>query len=310
MGSSNYITNIDGNVSQHMEYMPFGETLVDEHLNSNNSPFRFNAKELDEATGNYYYGARYYNPKWSTWLSVDPLFARHPAWSPYVYVRQNPINAIDPNGLTDYKVNTETGKVTRVGDKNDDPDRIVKTDSDGNVKRKGEGFLGFLVRKSERGKAKIAKEGISKGILEDGKSLKTESTVTNIDMNNKKQIQNYESSILKISNYLDVELGGYYMTGNKEGNDYAYLHKYSSNDEKSAGTAINLRNTDLKNKNVNNYRVKTRWHTHLSRFGPKARLSPSGQHDGSGDMKARKILKGPRPHLKFKIITNPNSFYY
>jgi hypothetical protein len=100
------------------------------------------------------------------------------------------------------------------------------------------------------------------------------------------------------------------MTGNKEGNDYAYLHKYSSNDAKSAGTGINLRNTDLKNKNVNNYRVKTKWHTHLSRFGRKARLSPSGQHDGSGDMKARKILKGPRPHLKFKIITNPNSFYY
>jgi hypothetical protein len=25
-----------------MEYLPFGETLVDEHLNSNNSPFKFN----------------------------------------------------------------------------------------------------------------------------------------------------------------------------------------------------------------------------------------------------------------------------
>jgi RHS repeat-associated protein len=45
-----------------MGYLPFGETLVDEHLNSNNSPFRFNAKELDEETGYYYYGARYYDP--------------------------------------------------------------------------------------------------------------------------------------------------------------------------------------------------------------------------------------------------------
>ena len=73
LGSSNYITNIEGNVSQHMEYLPFGETLVEEHLNSNNSPFRFNAKELDEETGNYYYGARYYDPKFSIWISVDPL---------------------------------------------------------------------------------------------------------------------------------------------------------------------------------------------------------------------------------------------
>ncbi len=33
LGSSSYITNSAGMVSQHMEYMPFGETLVDEHLN-------------------------------------------------------------------------------------------------------------------------------------------------------------------------------------------------------------------------------------------------------------------------------------
>jgi len=30
-----------------MEYLPFGETLVEEHLNSHNSPFKFNAKEFD-----------------------------------------------------------------------------------------------------------------------------------------------------------------------------------------------------------------------------------------------------------------------
>jgi hypothetical protein len=42
LGSSSYITNAAGVVTQHMEYLPFGETLVDEHLNSNNSPFKFN----------------------------------------------------------------------------------------------------------------------------------------------------------------------------------------------------------------------------------------------------------------------------
>ena len=98
LGSSSYITNLDGNVTQHMEYLPFGEILVDEHTNSNNSPFKFNGKELDEETGNYYYGARYYNPKWSIWLSVDPLAEKYPALSPYAYVANNPINAIDPDG--------------------------------------------------------------------------------------------------------------------------------------------------------------------------------------------------------------------
>ena len=69
-----------------MEYLPYGETLVDEHLNSYNTPFKFNGKELDDETGNYYYGARYYNPKTSIWLSVDPLAEKMPSWSSYNYV--------------------------------------------------------------------------------------------------------------------------------------------------------------------------------------------------------------------------------
>ncbi|MBW2962110.1 RHS repeat-associated core domain-containing protein [Mesonia aestuariivivens] len=72
--------------------------FVEEHKNSNNSPYKFNAKELDEETGNYYYGARYYDPKWSIWLSVDPLAEQFPGWSPYAYVHNNPINMIDPDG--------------------------------------------------------------------------------------------------------------------------------------------------------------------------------------------------------------------
>lgn len=100
LGSSSYITNLDGNVTQHMEYLPFGETLVDEHTNSNNSPFKFNGKELDEETGNYYYGARYYNPKWSIWLSVDPLAEQTPSWSPYVYTHNNPLRYTDPTGMS------------------------------------------------------------------------------------------------------------------------------------------------------------------------------------------------------------------
>ncbi len=81
-----------------MEYLPFGETLVDEHLNSYNTPFKFNGKELDEETGNYYYGARYYNPKWSNWLSVDPLAEQ--TMDPYGYCYNNPINLVDPSGMS------------------------------------------------------------------------------------------------------------------------------------------------------------------------------------------------------------------
>ena len=71
---------------------------IRKHTNSNNSPYKFNGKELDDETGNYYYGARYYNPKWSFWLSVDPLAEDYPEWSPYNYTLNNPIRFIDPDG--------------------------------------------------------------------------------------------------------------------------------------------------------------------------------------------------------------------
>ncbi|WP_041252042.1 RHS repeat-associated core domain-containing protein [Flavobacterium indicum] len=60
--------------------------------------YKFNGKELDEETGFYYYGARYYNPKFSVWLSTDPLAEKYPDFNPYNYCMQNPINLIDPDG--------------------------------------------------------------------------------------------------------------------------------------------------------------------------------------------------------------------
>ncbi|CAI9430306.1 RHS repeat-associated core domain-containing protein [Candidatus Ornithobacterium hominis] len=61
-------------------------------------PYLFNGKELDTETGLYYYGARYYDPRISIWISVDPLAEKYPDISPYTYVANNPINAIDPDG--------------------------------------------------------------------------------------------------------------------------------------------------------------------------------------------------------------------
>ncbi|MCE2497109.1 MAG: hypothetical protein J4F31_11125 [Flavobacteriales bacterium] len=50
-----------------------------QHAGNDNydSPYHFNAKEVDPETGYHYYGARYYNSNLSVWLSVDPL-ADHP----------------------------------------------------------------------------------------------------------------------------------------------------------------------------------------------------------------------------------------
>ena len=117
LGSSSYITNLDGEVVQHIEYVPFGEVFVEERNNIWNTPYLFNAKEFDEETGLYYYGARYYEPKVSLWISVDPISIYDPSNSenyidgehndgvynyknlnPYVYCYQSPVSLIDPNG--------------------------------------------------------------------------------------------------------------------------------------------------------------------------------------------------------------------
>jgi RHS repeat-associated protein len=46
----------------------------------------------------YYYGARYYNPQVSVWLSVDPLASTYLSLSPYAFVANNPIMLVDPDG--------------------------------------------------------------------------------------------------------------------------------------------------------------------------------------------------------------------
>ena len=45
LGSSSYITNLDGEVTQHIEYLPFGEVFVEERNKTWNTPYLFNAKE-------------------------------------------------------------------------------------------------------------------------------------------------------------------------------------------------------------------------------------------------------------------------
>ena len=89
-GSSSYITNLDGEVVQHIEYVPFGEVFVEERNNIWNTPYLFNAKEFDEETGLYYYGARYYDPRLSLWISVDPLGELDLQSSSYTFCGNNP----------------------------------------------------------------------------------------------------------------------------------------------------------------------------------------------------------------------------
>lgn len=81
-----------------VEYVPYGEVFIEERNNVWNTPYLFNAKEFDEETGLYYYGARYYDPKLAMWLGVDPLAEKYPNVGAYVYCANNPVKLVDPDG--------------------------------------------------------------------------------------------------------------------------------------------------------------------------------------------------------------------
>ncbi len=97
LSGASILVNGAGEVTNWYEYMPFGEMLMENTLMNYDHPFKYNGKELDMATGYYYYGARYYDPKRSFWLSVDPL--ADITVSPYAYVWNDPVNYADPSGM-------------------------------------------------------------------------------------------------------------------------------------------------------------------------------------------------------------------
>ncbi len=111
LGSSSYVTDIDGEVFQHVEYFPFGETWVEEHSNRQRTPYLFTGKELDEDTQLYYFGARYYDPRTSVWQSPDPILASYlvgggnsgGVYQPsnlglFTYSHNRPVLMVDPDG--------------------------------------------------------------------------------------------------------------------------------------------------------------------------------------------------------------------
>jgi uncharacterized protein RhaS with RHS repeats len=84
--------------------------------------------------GWYNYGARFYDAVLGRFTGVDDLADISSNKTPYHYTSNNPVNRIDPLGLTDFKVNKETGEIAQVGEKKDEPDRILKTNKDGDIK--------------------------------------------------------------------------------------------------------------------------------------------------------------------------------
>jgi RHS repeat-associated protein len=100
LSTATLITDSHANSYQFFLNLPFGEEMASQHsLTADfDTRYKFNGKELDTETDWYYYGARYYDPSVSRWLSVDPLASEFPNESPYVYAGNSPIVYVDPDG--------------------------------------------------------------------------------------------------------------------------------------------------------------------------------------------------------------------
>ncbi len=101
LGSASWITDASGIPVQHLQYLPFGESFVDQHTSGYEERYTFTGKEKDSETGYYAFGARYYDCDLSgIFLSVDPMSDKYPSLSPYAYCAWNPVKLVDPDGMT------------------------------------------------------------------------------------------------------------------------------------------------------------------------------------------------------------------
>ena len=86
-------------IIQKDDYYPFG-LEINRTPGSPKNEYLYNRKELQEETGLYDYGARFYDPIVARWTTIDPLTEISRRWTPYNYVESDPIRMTDPDGMS------------------------------------------------------------------------------------------------------------------------------------------------------------------------------------------------------------------
>lgn len=101
-GDVTRIIDQSGSVVASYEYDAWGNITSSSGSFANSQPFRYAGYLYDSETGLYYLINRYYDSAVGRFISKEPVLTSPPdsiATNPYVYVRNNPVNSTDPNGL-------------------------------------------------------------------------------------------------------------------------------------------------------------------------------------------------------------------
>jgi RHS repeat-associated protein len=105
LGNVMALTNASGAVAESYTYDVFGKPTIKDGsgtvLSAAMTPFLFTGREYDTETGLYHYRARAYHPELGRFLQNDPIDFRGGDTNTYRYVSNNPINFVDPTGLTE-----------------------------------------------------------------------------------------------------------------------------------------------------------------------------------------------------------------
>ena len=139
-------------------YYPFGMIMPGLSLiapaNKYNA-YKHSAKEIQRELELKWYdhGSRMLDYTFSRWITPDPLAEMYYSTSPYSYVRNNPINKIDPNGMweDDYRLKWNGGELEK--QKTNDPfDRLIAENGKSikvSKNAKGESVLSELATKRD-----------------------------------------------------------------------------------------------------------------------------------------------------------------
>ena len=101
MGNNRIVANAAASVVQSTQYYPFGMPFADA-TGQDVQPYKYNNKELDGRNGLNMYDSnmRYYDFSFPHTPMPDPLSEKYYNLSPYSWVANNPINAVDLKGDT------------------------------------------------------------------------------------------------------------------------------------------------------------------------------------------------------------------
>jgi len=102
LGSASVELDQNADIISYEEYYPFGSTSYRNGRTENEvkqKRYKYVMEELDNETGLYYYGMRYYCAWICRFVSVDPLQHDYPDLTPFQYASNRPISGIDLDGL-------------------------------------------------------------------------------------------------------------------------------------------------------------------------------------------------------------------